>query len=72
MAVIETSWSMWFWTMSRIGSGAARRTPARPSIPSDSATVIWTWSTNWRFQIGSKIPFANRRTSMFWTVSLPR
>ena len=40
--------------------------------PSDSPTVIWTWSMNWRFQIGSKIPLAKRRTSMFWTVSLPR
>ena len=25
-----------------------------------------------RFQIGSKIPFANRSASTFWTVSLPR
>ena len=38
----------------------------------DSATVIWTWSTNCRFQIGSKMPFAKRSASMFWTVSLPR
>ena len=41
-------------------------------MPIDSATVICTWSMNWRFQIGSKIPFANRSASMFWTVSLPR
>ena len=33
---------------------------------------ICTWSMNWRFQIGSKMPFANRSASMFWTVSLPR
>jgi hypothetical protein len=45
---------------------------ARPSIPIDSATVISTWSTNWRFQTGSKMPFANRRARRFWTVSLPR
>jgi hypothetical protein len=45
------------------------RTPADAEGP---ATVIWTWSMNWRFQIGSKIPFANRSASMFCTVSLPR
>ena len=45
---------------------------ARPSIPIVSATVIWTWSMNWRFQIGSKMPFAKRNARMFWTVSLPR
>ena len=30
-------------------------------MPIVSATVIWTWSTNCRFQIGSKMPLAKRR-----------
>ncbi len=57
--------------MSRI-IPARSKNAARPSIPIISATVIWTWSMNWRFQIGSKMPFAKRSASMFWTVSLPR
>jgi len=38
----------------------------------DSATVICTLSTQVRFQIGSKIAFANRTASRFCTVSLAR
>ena len=41
-------------------------------MPICSATVICTWSTYRRFQIGSNIPLANRKAKMFWTVSFPR
>jgi hypothetical protein len=41
-------------------------------MPMSSDAVICTLSMYERFQSGSKIPFAKRRTSMFWTVSLPR
>ena len=43
-----------------------------PRSPIVSATVICTWSMNWRFQIGSKMPLAKRNASRFCTVSLPR
>src|SRR6266511_1655134 len=37
-------------------------------MPMSSATVICTFSTYRRFQIGSNIPLANRNARMFWTV----
>jgi len=41
-------------------------------MPPDSATVISIRSMCLRFQSGSKIEFAKRKYSMFWTASLPR
>ena len=44
----------------------------RLPTPSVSATVIWTWSIQVRFQMGWKIRLAKRSAITFWTVSLPR
>ena len=71
MAVRESSCSMWFCTMSRRMPAVSKYSP-RPSTPMLSATVSSTCSTYFWFHTGSKMPFPNRKTRMFWTVSLPR
>ena len=72
MARNASTCSMWFCDQVADGARAARSTPARPSTPIDSATVSCTWSTASRFQTRSQIALANRNTTRFWTVSLPR
>jgi hypothetical protein len=57
--------------MSRRAPVSSYRLPL-VSTPRSSATVSWTWDTTSRFQIRSIKVFPKRKTSRFWTVSLPR
>ena len=50
----------------------ASKYPHRPSIPTSSATVIWTWSIVLWSQLVVKSELAKRSASRFSTVSLPR
>ena len=70
IATSESTWNMWFWTMSRMAPISSYSLP-RCSTPSDSATVISTREIASRFQIRSNSELPKRKTRRFCTVSLP-